>query len=281
MQKPLLHKASQFERDIPGPVVHRNSNAFLNIVDVRAAVLAPLRRRTSMQTSPMVKYNLGLFRRSAIQRIPETPWRFRVLPHITYGYAAYQISAAASKLVQVARRCFFIIIGAKNEVELNSPDGSMQNSSGCEAGTVEGTRYSDLPRLVVVEIYHEQEGIGGRENEGLARSRHAGNVLEGRWELNKKEKKGLNGYDGSGAYRIRFLFLYEQLWMASSSSPKEKNRHRGREYMAPIRSARRGFFRRRIFLPKALEMSRGARPEPDRASLRTKRECAQGAATLL
>jgi hypothetical protein len=28
----------------------------------------------------------------------------------------------------------------------------MQNSSGCEAGTVEAARYSDLPRLVV-EIY--------------------------------------------------------------------------------------------------------------------------------
>ncbi|KAJ7858479.1 hypothetical protein B0H14DRAFT_3634104 [Mycena olivaceomarginata] len=105
------------------------------------------RRRTSMQTSPMVKYNLGLFRRSAIQRIPETSWRFRVLPHITYGSSCPGSvpSHPKSALLHYYRR--------KNEVELNLPGGSMPNSSGCEAATVEAARYSDLLRRVVVEIY--------------------------------------------------------------------------------------------------------------------------------
>jgi hypothetical protein len=61
----------------------------------------------------------------------------------------------------------------QNEVELNSPGGSM-HSYGCEAGAVEAARYSYLLRRVVVEIYRgfarvqvskapdEQECIGGK-----------------------------------------------------------------------------------------------------------------------
>ncbi|KAJ7824300.1 hypothetical protein B0H14DRAFT_3728779 [Mycena olivaceomarginata] len=97
-----------------------------------------------MRTDPIVRSNLGLFRRSAIQRVPEKPWWLRVLLHITYGCPASVASHPKSALLHYYQR--------KNEVELNSPGGSM-HSSGCEAGAVEAARYSDLLRRVVVEIY--------------------------------------------------------------------------------------------------------------------------------